>query len=67
MTTIVIKPKTKEEHNLLTQMLRKMNIEIQLVEEPLPNYDTLEAMKDAETRKGTNAKDSKELFDTLGI
>ncbi len=67
MTTILIKPKTKSEYNLLTRLLKKMNIEIQVVEESIPNYETLKAMDDVESKKGIKTKNSKELFDTLGI
>ena len=48
MTTIVIKPKSKAEKNLLTRLLKKMNIEVQVVEEPMPNYETQKAMEDVE-------------------
>jgi len=52
---------------LLTRLLKKMNIEIQVVEESLPNYETLKAIDDVENKKGIKTKNSKELFDTLGI
>ena len=67
MTTIIIKPKTEAEYNLLTQLLKRMNIDIQLVDEPEPNYETRKAMEDVENKKGIRVKDSEELFDTLGI
>ncbi len=67
MTTILIKPKTKSEYNLLTRLLKKMNIEIQVVEESTPNYETQKAIEDVENKKGVRVKDSKELFNTLGI
>ena len=67
MTTILIKPKTKSEYNLLTRLLKKMNIEIQVVEESIPNYETQKAIEDVENKKGVRVKDSKELFNTLGI
>ena len=67
MTLIVIKPKSKSEKNLLTRMLKKMNIDVQVVEEPVPNYETREAMEDVEKKRGTRVRDSKELFDLLGI
>lgn len=67
MTTIIIKPKSKEEKDLLTLMLNKMNIEISLVEEPIPNYDTTEAIKEVEQKKGFKTRNSKELFTELGI
>ena len=67
MTTIVIKPKTKAEMNLLTRLLKKMNIEIQVVEESIPNYETRQAIEDVEDRKGIRTEDSKELFNALGI
>ena len=67
MATILIKPKTKSEYNLLTRLLKKMNIEIQVVEESMPNYETLKAIEDVENKKGIRTKNSKELFDNLGI
>jgi len=67
MTTIIIKPKSKEEKDLLTLMLKKMNIEISLVEEPIPNYQTSEAIKEVEQKKGFKTMNSKELFTELGI
>lgn len=67
MTTIVIKPKNKAEAQLLTKLLKKMNIETQLVEEPVPNYETKQAISDVESKKGTKMKDSAELFSKLGI
>jgi hypothetical protein len=67
MTTIVIRPKNKAEENLLSRLFKKMNIDTQLVEEPFPNYETEKAMVDVELKKGTVVKDSKELFNQLGI
>lgn len=67
MTTIVIKPKNKAEQQLLTKLLKKMNVEAQLIEEPFPNRETIQAMKDVELRKGTKFKDTNELFTQLGI
>ena len=67
INTIVIIPKSKAEKNLLTRLLKKMNIEAQVVEEPMPNYETRKAMEDVENKKGTRLKDSQELFNTLGI
>lgn len=67
MSTIVIKPKNKAEEALLTKMLRKMNVDAHLINEPFPNYDTVAAIQDVESGKGTRAKDSKDLFDKLGI
>jgi len=67
MTTIVIKPKTKQEKDFLTRLLKKMNIEMNLVEEPLPNYETKMAMEDVQGKKGNKVKDAKDLFTKLGI
>lgn len=67
MTLIVIKPKSKSEKNLLTRMLKKMNIDVQVVEEPVPNYETQKAIEDVDNKIGTRVNDSKELFDLLGI
>ena len=46
MTTIIVHPKTKDEINLLTKMLRKMNIELNIVEDTSPNYETQKAISD---------------------
>ena len=67
MTTIVIKPKNKAEKIFLTRLLKKMNIETQFIEEPIPNYETRQAIKDVEQQKGIKVKDSQELFSKLGI
>lgn len=67
MTTIVIKPKNKAEKNFLTRLLKKMNIETHIVEEPTPNYETRQAISDVESHQGTKVKDSKEFFSRLGI
>jgi hypothetical protein len=48
-------------------MLRKMNVDAHLINEPFPNYDTIAAIQDVESGKGTSVKDSKDLFDKLGI
>ena len=67
MTTIVIKPKTKEEQVFLTRLLKKMNIEANVVEEITPNYETRKAMQDVHQKKGYKVKDAQELFTKLGI
>lgn len=67
MTTIVIKPKNKAEKDFLTTLLKKMNIESHLIEEPIPNYKTRKAINDVESLKGTKVNDSNELFSILGI
>jgi len=67
MSTIVIKPKNKAEEALLTKMLRKMNVDAHLINEPFPNYATIAAIQDVESGKGTRANDSKDLFDKLCI
>jgi len=68
VTTIVIKPKSRAEADFLTRLLKKMNIEAQLVvEEPSAVYETRKAMDDVHRRRGTKVKDSKELFEKLGI
>ena len=67
MTTIIIRPKSNDEKNLITKMLKKMNIEASIVEEPFPNYETQKAISDVENKKGTRVKNSDELFDLLGI
>ena len=44
-----------------------MKVETHIVEEPVPNYETIKAMEDVENKKGVHVKDSKELFSKLGI
>jgi intergrase/recombinase len=67
MTAIVIKPKNKKEETFLKELLKKMKVETHIVEEPVPNYETIRAMEDVEKKKGTRVKDSGELFSKLGI
>ena len=67
MTTIIIRPKSSDEKNLITKILKKMNIEASIVEEPFPNYETQKAISDVENKKGISAKNSGELFNLLGI
>ena len=67
MASIIIKPKNKSEEEFLTRLLKKMNIEVNLVEEPVPNYETQTAMHDVESGKGERMKNSDELFSKLGI
>lgn len=67
METIIIKPKNKKERDLLTSLLKKMNIEAHVLNEPFPNYETLHAIKDVESKKGNHVEDSNELFSQLGM
>jgi len=67
MTAIVIKPRNKKEEIFLKKLLKKMKVETHIVEEPVPNYETIKAMEDVENKKGVHVKDSKELFSRLGI
>jgi len=67
MNTIIIKPRNREEQDFLTRLLKKMNVAVNLVEEPLANYETKKAMEDVHLKKGKKVKDSKELFTKLGI
>jgi hypothetical protein len=67
MTAIVIKPRIKEEETFLKELLKKMNIDTLIVEEPTPNYETILAIEDVEKKKGTRVKDSGELFTQLRI
>ena len=67
MASIVIKPKNRTEEEFLTKLLKKLNVEVHLVEEPVPNYETLKAIRDVESKKGKKVKDSSELFSQLGI
>jgi len=62
MTTIVIKPKSKAEENLLTRLFKKMNIEVQLVEEPMPYYEKRKAVHDVPNCKGTGLTEPDQLF-----
>jgi len=62
MTKLVIKPKSKEEEELLTRLFKKMNIEVQVFEEPLPDYETLKAVEDVHHRKGTKLNNLDQLF-----
>ena len=48
MTTILIKPKSKSEYNLLTRLLKKMNIEIQVVEESVSHDKTQKTLAEHE-------------------
>jgi len=59
MTTIVIKPKSKSEAEFLTRLLKKMNVNAQLVEEDVPNYKTVKAIADVEQKKGRKVKNAK--------
>jgi len=67
MTTIVIRPKNKTEKEFLSQLLKKMNIETQFVEEPVPNDQNRKSIIDVENNKGTKVKDSQERFSKWGI
>jgi len=67
MSTIIIHPKSKDEKNLLTKLLHKMNIEVSIVEDSSPNYETQKAINDVELKKGTRTESSDELFSQLGI
>jgi hypothetical protein len=67
MTTLIIKPKSKDERVFLTKMLKKMNIEVDVVEEPTPNYETQKALSDVENKKGIRVKNAADLFDKLGL
>jgi hypothetical protein len=67
MTTIVIKPKSVEELNFLKKLLQKLNIDVKLINEPIPNEGTITAMQDVANKKGTWVKDTNELFAHLGI
>ena len=67
MSTIVIKPRNSQEELFLQELLKKMNVDAQLIEEPEPNYETKMAVADVESEKGFHVKDSEELFSKLGI
>ena len=67
MNTIIIIPKTKEEQDFLTCLLQKMNVDVNIVEDFSPNYETKKAMEDVRLKKGTKAKDTQDLFVKLGI
>lgn len=44
-----------------------MNIEVDVVEEPTPNYETQKAINDVENKKGIRVKNAAELFEKLGL
>ena len=67
MNNILIKPKSKEEEEFLTKLLKKLNIDSRIIEEPIPNSKTKKAIDELEKGKGIKAKNSKELFSQLGI
>ena len=67
MSTIIIKPRNKSEEALLTKMLKKMNVDIQLVQESIPNYETQKAIEDAESSKVIKVKNAQDLFNKIGI
>jgi hypothetical protein len=64
MKTLIIKPKSKEEEDLLTRLLAKMHIEVQLLEEPLSEYttpeptDTMHRSEEARAKKVDKTSDS---------
>ena len=67
MKTLIIKPRSIEEQEFLTNLLKKLDVEVNVVEEPTPNYETKKAMEDVNAKKGKKVKDSQELFTKLGI
>lgn len=67
MSAIIINPKTKEEQKFLTRLLKKLNIDANVMDEPSPNYETQKAMEDVKKNKGKRVKNAKALFTELGI
>jgi hypothetical protein len=67
MNSIIIKPKTKEEQDFLTRLLEKLNVDANVIEELLPNYETRKAMEEVRQKKGTKVKDAHELLTKLGL
>jgi len=67
MNTLVIKPRSEEEQEFLTNLLKKLDVEVNVVEEPTPNYETKRAMEDVNNKKGTKVDNSEELFTKLGM
>ena len=67
MNTLVIKPRSEEEQEFLTNLLKKLDVEVNNVEEPTPNYETKRAMEDVNAKKGTKVNNSEELFTKLGM
>lgn len=67
MNTLVIKPRSEEEQEFLTNLLKKLDVEVNVVEEPVPNYKTKKAMEEVVAKKGTKVNNSEELFTKLGI
>ncbi len=67
MNNILVKPKSKEEEEFLTKLLKKLNIDSRIIEEPVPNSKTKKAIKEFEKGNGIKAENSKELFSQLDI
>ena len=67
MNTLVIKPRSEEEQEFLTNLLKKLDVEVNIVEEPTPNYETKRAMEDVNAKKGIKVSDSAKLFTELGM
>lgn len=67
MNTLVIKPRSEEEQEFLTNLLKKLDVEVNVVEEPVPNYKTKKAMGEVIAKKGTKVSNSEELFTKLDI
>lgn len=61
MKTIIIKPKSKEEEDLLTLLFKKMKIEAIVVEEHLPAYETHKPAENVSDKKISRNKKLKEL------
>ncbi len=67
MASILIKPKSVEEHKFLIDLLKRMNITSTLVEESEINYETKKAIKDVVDGKVNKVSNSDQLFDELEI
>ncbi len=53
--------------DFITVLLKKMNIDAEVVEESASAYETRKAMDDVRNKKGTKVKNSDELITKLGL
>jgi hypothetical protein len=67
MATILVKPKNIEEFNLIQEILKKMKISSKVVEDKEFNAETIKAIEAVKSGKTTKVKNSKDLFEQLGI
>ena len=67
MNAIVKNSRNKKEETFLKEFLKNMNVETHIVNEPVPNNETIWAIEDVEKKKGTHVKDSGELFSNRSV